>query len=153
MTEQVKQELKSIKIIHAALMIGVLSFLLIATFITQTVGEIAFKPESFEAKILLIVSNSFAVIAIVAGTTIFKKRLKDVSSLDLTGKLTKYREAMIIRSATIESAAFFFIVCFFLTGSYVFLAEGVFVLSMLIYYFPGNYRIANETNHNIKDLI
>lgn len=152
-SETVIQELKSIKIVHTALSIGVLSFLLIATFITQTVGELAFKPDGFEAKLLLIISNVFAIIAIILGSKIFKKRLKDIDSLDLEQKLHKYREAMIVRSATIESAAFFFIVSLFLTGSYVFLAEGVIALSILVYFFPVNYRIANETNHDIRDLI
>ncbi len=152
MSTNLKQDLKSIKIIHTAFMLGVFFFLIISVYINTVVGNFAFDPNSFESKLLFIASNVLGIISITAGAVVFKQRMKDIEAFDLLGKIQKYREASIIRSATIESTTFFFIVCFLLSGSYIFIAEAIAGFAILGFFYPTNDRISKEINHDIKDL-
>lgn len=152
MSTNLRQDLKSIKIIHTAFMLGVFFFLIISVYINSVVGNFAFDPTSFESKLLFVASNVLGIISITAGSYVFKQRMKDIESFDLLGKIQRYREASIIRSATIESTTFFFIVCFLLSGSYIFIAEAIIGFAILGFFYPTKDRISNEINHDIKDL-
>ena len=150
MDQILTQQLKSLKIVHIALMIGVLLFLFIAIYLNQTEG--GFVQDVTLMNILLIASNAMSIISITGGLFVFNKRIEDVKLGEtLFVKLTKYREVMIIRSATLEGSSFFFVVCFFLFGSTVFLIEAFVGLAVLSFFFPTNYRIAKEINHDIRE--
>lgn len=154
MDQNLKQELRSMKIVHSALMIGVMVFLVVSVYLNQMAGSLAFDMEKdkFIFNIFLFVSNLFAIVSISVGLFVFKTRLKNIESFDLYEKLSKYREAMIVRSATIEGTAFFFIVCFLLFGANVFLIEASVGLIVLVLFYPSNYRIAQELKHDVREL-
>lgn len=153
MDQNLKQELKSLKIVHAALVMGVLLFLIISIYLTQMNGGLAFDVEKdrFIFNLFIFISNMMAVVSISTGLFVFKNRIKEIAKLELAEKLRVYREAMIIRSATIEGASFFFVVCFFLFGSSIFLIEGAVGLAVLASFYPTNNRIAQEINHNVRE--
>jgi hypothetical protein len=148
----IKKELKSIKIVHVGLMTGVFVFIVFSVYLNQLAGSFAFEEDSVETKLFMVISNVMAVFSISSGIFIFKKRIKDIGTLDLFEKLTKYREAMIIRTATIEGATFFFIVCFMLSGSNIFLLESIVGFLLITFLFPTNFRIAKEIEHDIREL-
>jgi hypothetical protein len=150
MDQNLTQQLKSLKTVHIALMSGVLLFLFIAIYINQAEG--GFVRDVSLMNIFLIASNAMSIISITGGLFVFNKRIKDVKLGEtLFVKLTKYRDVMIIRSATLEASSFFFVVCFFLFGSTVFLIEAIAGLALLLFFFPTNYRIAKEIDHDIRE--
>jgi len=150
MDTSTENNLKNLRIIHIALMMGVLLFLLASVFINQQTGALAFEEGRPEADIFLLVSNIIALAAITGGTFVFRSRLKGIDSLSLHDKLLKYREAHIIRAATIESPAFFFLVCFILFGTSVFIIEAICCFAILGFLFPSTSRIAKETKHDVS---
>lgn len=78
----------------------------------------------------------------IGGLMVFKRRVKDIETLDLIEKLQKYREAMIVRTAAIEGPDLFFNEGFILFGSEVFLIEAFAGLILLAFFFPTNFRNA-----------
>ena len=150
MNTELQNSIRAIRIIHFALMMGVLLFLLASVFINQQTGALAFEEGSPEADIFLVVSNIIAIAAITGGAFVFRSRLKGIDSLNLQDKLLKYREAHIIRAATIESPAFFFLVCFILFGTPVFIIEAICCFAILGFLFPSTSRIAKEIKHDVS---
>ena len=139
------------KIIHIGLTLGVLFFIIVTIYLNLTAGAFATEDPDF-TMYLLIAANIFGLVAIPAGQLIFRKRIRSISSPDLSSKLADYRSAMIVRSATIEGPCFFFIVGFMLTGSWVFLAEAIAGLLLMALFFPTNTRIANELGLDVREL-
>ena len=154
MEQNPQQELRSMKIVYIALVMGVAFFILITIYLNQSVGGFMGESEETEGfnNIYLLVANIMAIGSIMGGILIFSKRIKNIKKFQLSEKLKKYRELMIIRAATIEGAAFLFIVGFMLTGSNIFLFEAIAVLFLLVFFFPTNNRIVNEIKHDIREI-
>ena len=128
--------------------------MLVTIYLNQTTGGLLIDGENNDdfINLFLLATNILAAGGILGGIIVFSKKINKITPSQLTEKLTKYREAMIIRDATIEGAAFFFIVGFMITGSSIFLIEAIVVLVLLIFFFPTNIRIANEMNHDIREI-
>ena len=154
MEQDIKQETRSLKIVHIALIIGTAFFLVISFVLNQTTGGfIDNGNETNEFKsLLLIVANVMTVFSIPGGLIIFRQKMKNIDRLLLPQKLPLYRQATIIRAATMEGPAFMFIVGFMLTGSKIFMYEGLGILMFMIFHFPTNSRIARETNIDIRTM-
>ena len=150
MKQEIKQEVTGIRIVHSAMIIGIFVFLMLSFFLNQKIGSFAFKEDSLETKLFLIISNIMAISSITIGLFLFRNRLKKIENFELIEKLKKYREATILRSSTIEGPAFFFIVCFMLCGSFIFFIEAILCLGLISYFFPTSSRIANEIRHEIS---
>lgn len=149
-----KQDVKSIKIVYTALIIGIVTFIAVTVYInmiegTGLLGEITDNPFSTT---FLIVINILSVISIYLGIFIFNKKTKNMKSLDYSNKIIIYRSSMIIRAATIEGSAFLFIIGYLLFASIVLLAEAFVILFILIYFFPGNNRLSDEMKIELRDL-
>jgi len=145
------QDLRSLKIIYAAMMLGVTFFLVIVIFLNQQAGPFAEKDPFFE-QMLLGVSNLMAFTSIPLGLFLFKKRTEGIAKLALPQKLETYRSAMIVRAAVIEGSAFFFVIGYALTGLSVFLFEILALLALMVYFFPGSNRLAEELKHDMREL-
>ena len=144
-------DIKSIRIVYMALMLGVAFFLLIAfilTLKTNTPGE----TDPFFEQVLLIVSTLMAVVSITSGIFIFKKRTENIQNMNFEEKIFTFRSAMILRAATMEGSGFFFVVCVMLTGSKISLIEALVVLVLMFLYFPTNTRLANEMKHDLREI-
>ena len=151
MENKVKVELRMLKIIHAALMISVITFLTISIILNKLMGKIVLIDTTTQLTIILMLSNLMAFSSVFTGIVVFKKRIRNLD-VDVLIKIQKYKEAMIIRSAAIESASFIFIVLFIITGSQILLAEAFLGLALMIVFFPTNSRIASEINYDIRSL-
>ena len=152
MEQELKNEIKALKRVHIGLISGVLLFIILSIYLNYIGGSFAFESDSNETKLFMIVSIVLAIGSISGGLIVFKKRIKNIASFNLIDKITKYREAAIIRVATIEGATFFFIVCFMLSGNYIFLVEAIGGFLFMLALFPTNYRIAKETKHDVREL-
>jgi len=144
-------DIKAIRIVYIALMLGVAFFLLIAFVLTLKTGSLGVNDPFFE-QVLLIVSTLMAFVSIPAGMIIFKKRTEDIQNQNLKSKIETFRSAMILRAATMEGAGFFFVVCVVLTGSIISMIEAFAVLAVMLLYFPTDTRLANEMKHDLEEI-
>ncbi len=151
MTPQIQQILRTVKTVHLGLVLGVLLFILISAFLVSETGGFVNDDDEF-GTMLLIAANVMAFPSIAFGLVIFKNRLKNIDDQSLLQKLETYRAAAIVRSATLEGPAFFFIVGYMLTGYFVFVVEAVAALLLLLFFFPGNGRIAREIRIDPRQL-
>lgn len=155
MEENLKAEIRSIKIVHIALIAGVAFFILITLFMNKFVGPFIGENDIDLDKrsLILLVFNILSIGSIVAGIMVFKKKANTISeNQPLSEKLIVFREAMIVRAATIEVPAFLFTVGYMLFGCPTFLFEAVVSSLLLLYFYPSTFRIAREIKHDITEL-
>ncbi|WP_163709272.1 hypothetical protein [Mangrovibacterium lignilyticum] len=143
--------LKSIRIIYSILIVGLVFFSCMSFFITHTSGAIGDFDES-TTNMLLIFANTLPIIAIPGGIFIARKRLVGIETVTLKEKLAQFQSAMIVRAATIEASGYLFLVCFALTGSIIFFFEAIAIITLQLYFFPNNTRLANEMKHDLREL-
>jgi len=144
---------KSIKIVHIALVIGVVFFILISVFL-QIKGFGTVAPEI--DNILLFVVPIFALGGIFASNFVFKKRLNEIrKKSNLKEKMEEYRSALIVKLALIEGPSFFAVVTYLLTGNYIYLGLAVILIIVFLIYTPNKTKFINdlELAKNESDLI
>ena len=124
--ENVKRgELKSLQIIHRALLLGLVLFAAIAFYLNYS-GNFITGLKSYDQPLQVIaITLSFGGFFI--GSLLFKKKMQQLkdSSPELRVKLSTYRSAAIMQWALLEGPALFAIICFLLVGNYAFLALAV----------------------------
>lgn len=137
---------KTLRIIFAALIAGLLFFAIVAVFLRQT-G--AFN-ETFPYEILfLLIVALFAVSSVGAGLFIFNKSLAAIREKgNLNDKLLDYRSALIVKYATTEAPSFFAIIAYLLTGSFIILGIGLAIIAYFTSMWPTAEKIAAEMNLN-----
>jgi len=140
---------KSIKIVHIALVTGVVFFTLISVFL-QIEGFGTVGPEI--DKVLLFVVPIFALIGIFASNFVFKKKLNEIrKKSNLKEKMEEYRSALIIKLALIEGPSFFAVVAFLLTGNYIYLGLTIILIIVFLIYTPNKTKFINELELTKKE--
>lgn len=122
-------KLKSLMLIHIALIIGQVIFAVIAVVLNGST-VINLQPEN---DLFFFIIPAFALTSMLAGNLVFKKLLenaKNQSSEEL--KLNGYRSAMIVRYALTEAASLFAIVVYFLQGNLFYILIAGFVIVYFI---------------------
>lgn len=151
MTSIQPSDIKSLRIVYIALMLGVTLFLLVAITLTLKSDPIG-GPDPIFDQVLWIVSTLMAFVSIPSGIFIFKKRTENIQNMNFEEKLITFRSAMIVRAATMEGVGFFFVVCVILTGSKISMVETLVVLAVMFLYFPTNARLADEMKHDLQEI-
>ncbi len=144
-------DLKAIRIVYIALMLGVATFLLIAFVLILKTGPLGGTDPFFD-QVLLIVSTLMGIVSIPSGIIIFKKRTENIQEMNFAEKISTFRSAMIVRASTMEGAGFFFVICVVLTGSKISMIEAIIVLAVMFLYFPTNCRLADEMKHDLQEI-
>jgi hypothetical protein len=144
-------DLRAIRIVYIALLLGVAIFLLIAFVLTLKIRSFGINDPFFE-QVLLIVSTLMAIVSIPSGMIIFKNQTANIQDVNLAEKISVFRSAMIVRAATMEGPGFFFVVCVVLTGSTISMIEALVVLAVMFLYFPTNTRLADEMKHDLQEI-
>lgn len=152
MNQTIKAHIKSLKIIHFAMILGVLLFLFISLFINQTTGVILDEEDNTTEMLFLVITNVFFIGSLVLGSFLFKKRIKNIESFDFDEKIIKYRKATLIRTAMLESSTFLFVLSFLLFGSIVFIVEAFLGLFLMSFFFPTKLRISKEMKYDLRNL-
>ncbi len=139
-----KQFLKTIKIIHSALVLGIMLFVSAILFITIS-WELKWDTED----LLFFIVPVFAFLGIFAGTRIYKSQLKTLKSKSsLREKLLGFQTASIIQYALLEAPILLAIMVSFLTGNFYYLL----IAGVLIIYFislrPTKKKIENDLEFN-----
>jgi hypothetical protein len=152
MQTRIQKELKSIRIVYIALIMAIATFLTFAIVLKYIgfTGTLEGDMISFQA--FQFTSFLIGISSIGGGIYIFNKRIKAINTENLTEKILKYREAMIIRGASIEGASLFFISAYFLFQHDFFIIAALIGLGFLGFFFPTNSRIAKELNIEDREL-
>ncbi|MFT3937169.1 MAG: hypothetical protein QM726_26390 [Chitinophagaceae bacterium] len=131
--------LKSLKILHTALLAGQAAFLLIVIFLKQVRAMSA--PAASLDKALQVAAVAIAFVACFFATKTFKNKLLAIRDAEkLEDKTEQYRAASIIQWATLEAPSLFSIICFFLTGNYAFVALAVALILFFALQMPSRLK-------------
>jgi hypothetical protein len=143
----------SIKIIHIALVVGVVFFTLVSVLLQiqgfDTIGQEI-------DNVLLIVVPIFALFGIFASNLVFKKKLNGIrKKSNLKEKMEEYRSALIIKLALIEGPSFFAVVSYLLTGNSIYLGILLLLIIVFLIYTPNKTKLINdlELTKNDSELI
>jgi hypothetical protein len=126
-----------------ALLSGQVFFAGLAVYM-QSQGSFGTGDADF-ARILLVVAVVVAVSAVAASVFITKTRLVELKAVTkLSIKLDKYRGVLITKWALLEGPVFFSIVCFMITGEYLFLGIGAVLFIVFITGKPSEDKVISD---------
>ena len=125
---------KTIKIVHLALVAGIIFFMLIALFLQfNGFGKMG---KEFNT-IFIYVASLFVLVGISASYLISKRKLKAcLSKPTLLEKLNSYREVLVLKFALLEAPAFFVIVVYLLTGNLFYIGLAILTLIFFVIHRP-----------------
>jgi len=136
-------ELKAIRILYLALLIGQLVFAVIVTVLIES-GILSIRNDSLVIPLQVIVLL-FAVGGIAASIFLFRKKLSEINPEDeLAKKLEKYRAALILRFALCEMPTLFAIIAYFITHNHSFLWITILLIANFISLYPSGSKIAGQ---------
>ncbi|MEO6135799.1 MAG: hypothetical protein ABIP35_11645 [Ginsengibacter sp.] len=116
-------EIKTMVILHSALLFGQVLFITVASivvFFSQTIDPVL-ADYSYE---LIVISLIAGLVSFMISKTVFQKKLNNIKQGQITiqEKVEYYRSASILRWAIIEAATLLTIVLFLLTQHYFIMA-------------------------------
>ncbi len=145
-----KEYFKGLKVVHFALMAGLVFFILVTVLLLQA-GEFDMGDGEFTT-LLGYVVLLFGAGAIIASQVVFKARLKKIKMITgLPEKLTEYRSALIVRYALLEAPAFFGIVAALLTGELLFLGLAAIIILLFLFISPSATKAGNDLEIDQKE--
>ena len=135
--------LRTIKIIHLALVAGQVLFALTVIVVSK---RIVINVRDTQDPLVYAVP-AFAVICFILSNLLFKKMLVGINNPDssLKKKMAMYQTALMIRLALLEAPSLFGTVAFFLTGLLMFLVISALMVAYFIYIRP--------TDDNVKEAL
>lgn len=138
-----KTYLKSLQVVHLAMMAGIVFFVSIALFLQLSAGFVqAFADEEslFLLIILVLTSGSIATSFIIE-----RSRKNEIGAEpNLATKLVSYRSLQILTLALHEAPAFVSVVMYLLTGNLFFLGFTISLLLLMLMRFPTESKIAQN---------
>lgn len=138
---QKQNGLKTLNILHKALLMGQVFFTAICVFVVYTKSIL--PPAKELEKVLQVAALIVTVAGIFAGMSIFKKKLMQIREMqsDAKEKFAMYRSASIVQWALLEGPSIFCITCFFLTGNYAFLALAIVIMFLFVLMAPSKNKV------------
>jgi len=125
-----QQYFKALTVLHFALVTGLVVFSVIA-YVVHSIGT--FGNDAALLTIFQYMVPALAFMSIVAGRTLYKKKVDDIKNMDnLATKLNAYRGAFILRDALLEGPAIFAIIAYLLCGNMVLLGVAVLLIVVFI---------------------
>jgi uncharacterized membrane protein YsdA (DUF1294 family) len=141
---QKQNALRSLNILHKALLMGQVFFAAVCVFIIYTkAAEPALKELE---KVLQVVALVMTTGGIFAGMAVFKKKLLQIREMqaDAEAKFSLYRSALILQWALLEGPSIFCIICFFITGNYAFIALAIVIMFVFVMTTPSKNKVLTQ---------
>lgn len=110
-----KEILKSLKLIHLAMMAGVLIFMLVALVLVAYSGPFA-KFEPAAGQTIFLGFLLMAAILVSLAFLLHSRKCKNIAGLSLNDKLQVYRNSLILKFAMLEGSLFLGITTYLMTG-------------------------------------
>ncbi len=147
-----KEYFKSLTVIHAALLFGQILFGGVA-FGLNTSGQLQLGEELKDLTSIFNILIPFLVIGGVFGSTLLSKnRLKTIrEKKDLKEKLGDYRTLQVLKLALLEVPSFFALVCYLVTGNFMFLAFSAIIIVVFFINRPSKARAIYELELNSEE--
>ena len=143
-------DLKAIRVLFFALLIGQVTFALIMAALIET-GLLA-KGNYAVSTVMLVVIIVLTVTTIPASFILFRKRLTDINPEDALGKkLEGYRAALILRMALCEMPVIFAIIAYYITHDRSFLWITLILIANFIFIYPSRDKIINQLQLNSSE--
>ncbi len=155
MNQPPKNFMKSLQVIHVALLLGVLLFSIYVAYSTKNQLFFSYK----DGKAFLYLAIIVAFVGNLASKNLYQKLISQISKdADLKEKVSKFSTAHIFRVVMLEFPAFMCIV--FVLNSYnsfYFILVGILVLMMLVIYptklkFENDIPLTTKEKNEIQDL-
>lgn len=142
-----KAYLKSLQIVHLAMMAGIVAFVLITLYLHLAGGfGKAFVDETPHFLLIVLVFTSGSIIA---SLIIERSRKEKIGSeKDLATKLASFRSLAVVTLALHEAPAFLSIVMYLLTGNLFFLGFTIAMFFLMLSRFPTENKIARTLSLN-----
>ena len=150
---EIKNQLKTINIIHISLIAGMLLFLVVVIVAIQNM--VRNINEDLD-KIFTIVVPVYGLIAMFIARLIFNLIISNYSAgTNLEDKIVKYKSAKIVSWAILESGCILSLVATMLTSNYLYVAVFIFLLGYFYMLRPSRQSLINDLqlNPQEKDLI
>jgi len=142
--------IKPLKVVHTAMTIGCLFFMIIAIFLNSFENGLAVYGKSFS--LILTYFSFFSLALIPLAYFLFKKNVGKISAtLSLPDKLFLYRKYYIIKLAMFEGTFFFCNVCYLLVNAKYILFIALMALIVLFMNYPNRTTISDDLNLNDED--
>ncbi len=141
MQEQKTGFLKSLRILHLALLAGQCMFLAVIVFVATRAATPALNQQT--DKILQVIALLVSFAAVFGSMRLFKKKLLAINdtAANITDKTSQYRTANILQWAMLEGACLFSVICFFLTGNYSFAALAIAIIAFFAMLIPSKIKM------------
>lgn len=130
--------IRSLSILHLAMMIGQLLFSFIVLFLIfqNDLVEVIISDSIFRFIVPVLI-----FIGISSGFFLYKTKLKNLVYIPLSDKLQRYRTAVIIRDSLFEAPSLVAIIVTFLTGNYFYLIYTIVIIVLFLYLIPTKEKI------------
>ncbi len=139
-----KEFFNSLNILHLALIVGVLMFMIVAIYLNFSETKVVDGDDSFSFT-LQIVALTLTVSCLTLGSFITNKRLKDAQKIEsLTEKVGMYRGIMVLKYALIEGPALACTVFYMITGDFIFLAFALIMLFLFVLNRPSKAKAISD---------
>lgn len=146
----VNQKLKGIKAIYFAIMV----FAITAIVLSHTFnGTIPFNGSEEVSNLILqltgtLVGGIFTLLAVLLPNITFKK----LKNADLNKKLLSFKVFTLLRAALLEAACLTLAFFHFLSQKPLFFYEAIFILSIMVIFYPRKSRVIIDLNITHKEL-
>jgi hypothetical protein len=143
--------LRSLKIIHMAIVLSSASFLIVS-FVIVSINGALMQLEKANVQILLTAGLLIAALLVTLAYSLHSKRNKLNTDSPFLSRLNNYRSSMIIKIALQESALMFLAVLYLLTSTISMLLGSVILVILLLLNRPGIQLTASELNLNDNEI-
>lgn len=146
-----KNNLKAIRILCLALMIGVFLFAMISLIVNQFNGPFLETTRQYK-DIFLSISGILGCICIFIAIKKYQKNIiVSQNAVSLNDKLNNYRTTLVVYMALCEGPALFSIVVFLLIGNLISLVFTAILFGMMLLKFPAAKRMISELQLNWQE--
>ncbi len=131
--------LKSLQIVHLALVAGLIVMTALIVFLNmQRVN----REQIDEAVPFIVVGAVSALLNLLLSKIVFSKQVSSVKTLQsLDDKLYRFRQAFLTKMALLEGAGIFNVIVTFLTGSYITLAFALVIVIAMYFQKPTKFSV------------
>lgn len=147
-------EIKALTILHLALIVAQVIFLLISLVISYTNDISSVSPLKEYANQLITVCIVLGIAGYLGGNMIFRKRLDAINenANSLRQKINDYRAACIIRWALLEAPILFCIILFYVTNNSIQLFVAAAFIILFFTTRPSLQKVASDLRVNEEEI-
>lgn len=144
----VAQQVKNLQVLFMAMVAGIVLFGIIALVINNLEGP--FLRDNHVERSVRIGAGLLGMVVLYAANRLYRQKISAIqeSGDAFPKKVSAYRGAAVLFFVLNEFPALLFIICFLLTGNYLFLGWGLIVLVSMFLKFPSGRNVAGILGTN-----